>query len=64
MIWPKIFLLSGYVHFLFLKDFAGYLIIGFFRSICKLFGEGDKYINLRVKIKILFVNTHTSIYIF
>ena len=48
----------------FFKDFAGYLIFGFFGSICKLFGEGDKYINLRVKIKILFVNTHTGIYIF
>ena len=63
MICPKIFLLFGYVHFFFI-DFSCYLFVGFLGSVCKFFGEGAKCINLRARIKILFVNIYTSIFFF
>ena len=48
---------------IFFIDFSCYLFVGFLGSVCKFFGdEGAKYINLRARIKILFVNTHTSIF--
>ena len=59
----RFLLLSGYVHFFFI-DFSCYLFVGFLGSIGKFFGEGGKYINLRARIKILFVNIHTDIFFF
>ena len=58
----RLFSLSGYVHFFI--DFSCYLIVGFLGSICKILGEGAKYINFRAKIKIIFVNIYIYIYIY
>ena len=58
------FLLSRYVYFFFFIDFSCYLFVWFFVSICKILGEGVKYINFKAKIKIIFVNIYIYIYIF
>ena len=46
----------------FIINFSYYLFVGFLESICKILGEGAKYINFKAKIKIIFVNIY--IYIF
>ena len=56
---PNIFLIIQIYAFFFI-DFSCYLFVRFLVSICKILGEGVKYINFRAKIKIIFVN----IYIF
>ena len=62
MICPKKFLIIR-IRAFFIINFSYYLFVGFLGSICKFFwGEGVKYINLRDRIKILFVNIHTSIF--
>ena len=63
MICPKTFLILRICAF-FIIDFSCYLFVRFLGSICKFGGKGSKYINLRAKIKIHFVNIHTSIFIF
>ena len=63
MICPKTFLILRICAF-FIIDFSCYLFVRFLGSICKFGGKGSKYINLRAKIKIHFVNIHTSIFFF
>ena len=64
MICPKKFLIIR-IRAFFIINFSYYLFVGFLGSISKFEGGGvgkGKYINLRARIKILFVNIHTSIF--
>ena len=62
MICPEIFLLSGYVHFFIIIDFLVIYLLDFLGQFVIFLRWGAKYINLRAKIKIHFVNIHTSIF--
>ena len=61
MICPKIFLIM--CNF-FLIDLSCYLFVGFLGSVCKFFGERGQVYKFKTRIKILFVNIHTSIFFF
>ena len=62
MICPKNFLIIWVCAFFFLKIFLVIYLLDFLGQFVNFLGRGAKYINLRVRIKILFVNIHTSIF--
>ena len=63
MICQKIFLLSKYMHF-FYRFFLLSICWISWVSLYIFWGRGAKYINLRARIKILFVNIYTSNFFF
>ena len=51
----KNFLLSGYVHFFFFIAFSCFYLLNFLGQFIKILERGANYINIKAKIKILFV---------